>query len=145
MASLSPQLDVQQTLTLSQADILQLNTVPFVAISGVSGFGFVFRSANINYRYKNAAFTNVSNTLSFKIKPVTGSPILVSNSLGADNFLGLTQNTNFNFIPANPFTPLPTNLNGADLIFMIEGADPLGGDAASQISIILKYDILQLA
>ena len=145
MPEVSPQLGISQTLSLAQADILTLNSEPFIVIPGASGFVNVFQSAMVNYRYKTAIFTNIDNLLSFKIVPTMGDPVVVSNSLGAENFLGIEQSTTLTFVPANPYTALFDSMDNAPLVFTIGDSDPIGGSVDSVVSIIITYAIFQLS
>jgi hypothetical protein len=140
----SPQQDIKQTLKLTQAQILTLHSSPFIIIPAEVGFVNVFNRATLSYIYKNNPFTNVDNLLSFVLIPSVGSPVTVSNSLDATNILGITQNTNISFDPANPYAALMDSSTNAAIALTIGGSDPIGGDPASMIAISFTYSIFQL-
>lgn len=140
----SPQQDITQTLRLTRAQILTLNTNPFIIVPAEVGFVNVFNRATVSYVYKNTPFTNVDNLLSFVLIPQVGSPVTVSNSLNALNILGITQNTSISFVPANPYgVPFNSSANAA-IGFTIGGSNPVGGDIDSVLSISFTYSIFQL-
>lgn len=139
----SPQQTITQTLQLNQAQILTLNSSPFVLVPPEAGFINVFNRATLNYLYKNAPFTNVDNLMSFIIQP-TGGPIIVSNSLNGINILGITQNTGISFSPANPYSGLMSLSENAPIALTISGSDPIGGDPQSILAVSITYSVFQL-
>lgn len=144
MATVSPQLGITQTIIIPQAEILTLNTIPSVICPAEVGYINVFARAVLVYNYKNSLFTNVDNILSFYLVPTVGSPILVSNSLNGKNILGLDQNTNSTFVPANPYSPLMSASDNAPIVLKMEASNPTGGDPASTLSVLITYDIFEL-
>lgn len=144
MTIIVPQLNITQTLTLNQAQLLSLVS-GFEIAPAVAGHINIFERASLYYRYNNTVFTNVNNVLSFKLVPTTGSPIVVSNSLNAINILGLSQSTSIAFSPANPYSPLMSASANARLIFSIDTANILGGDPKSLLSITFTYSVLKLS
>jgi hypothetical protein len=144
MPVLSPQLGVVNTITLTQADIQQLNTVPKLIIPGNADYCSVLVRAQLIYQYRNTVFSNVNNLLNFYLVPSMGSPILISNSLNATNILGLAQGTSTAFIAANPYTPLMSTSSNSTIVLKIEGSDPTGGDPASTLSVQITFNIHQL-
>lgn len=144
MATVSPQLGITQTILIPRAEILTLNTVPAVICPAEVGYINVFTRAVLVYNYKNTVFTNVDNILSFYLVPTVGSPILISNSLNGKNILGLDQVTNSTFISANPYTPVMSASDNAPIVLQIADSNPIGGDPASTLSVIITYDIFEL-
>lgn len=140
----SPQQDITQTLRLTQAQILTLNSNPFIIVPAEAGFVNVFNRATLSYIYKNTPFTNVDNLLSFVLIPPVGSPVNVSNSLNALNILGITQSTSISFESANPYSSILSNSSNSPIALTISGSDPLGGDPGSSLSISFTYSIFQL-
>lgn len=140
----SPQQDITQTLRLTQAQILTLNSNPFIIVPAEAGFVNVFNRATLSYIYKNTPFTNVDNLLSFVLIPPVGSPVNVSNSLNALNILGITQSTSISFESANPYSAIMSNSSNSSIALTISGSDPTGGDAGSSLSISFTYSIYQL-
>lgn len=140
----SPQQGITQSLRLNQSDILTLNSSPFVIIPAEAGFVNVLTRASISYVYRTSVFTNVDNLLSFAILNAPGDTTLVSNSLNAQNILGIDQNTNVSFIPANPYSALITASENKPIVFKIGGSDPIGGDASSSILISFTYSIFEV-
>lgn len=140
----SPQQDITQTLRLTQAQILTLNSNPFIIVPAEAGFVNVFNRATLSYIYKNTPFTNVDNLLSFVLIPPVGSPVNVSNSLNALNILGITQSTSISFESANPYNAIMSNSSNSPIALTISGSDPLGGDPGSSLSISFTYSIFQL-
>ncbi len=145
MTIIVAQQNITQTLVLTQADLLALLS-GFTIAPAISGYINVFQKASISYRYNTAVFTNVNNVLSFKlVQSGGGSTIVVSNSLNAENILGLAQNTNVTFSPANPYSPLMSASDNAPLIFAIDTANILGGNAASTLALTYTYSVFQLS
>lgn len=145
MPTFSPQLGISQTIIIPQSEILTLNSVPAQICPAEPGYINVFVRASLIYNYRNSVFTNVNNILAFYLVPAgPGSPVLISNSLNAINILGLDQNTNTPFLAANPYTPLMSSSDNASIVLKIDGSDPVGGDPASVLSVIITYDIFQL-
>lgn len=144
MATVSPQLGITQTIVIPQAEILTLNSVPAIIVPAEPGYINVFERATLVYNYRNTVFTNVNNVLEFYLVPTVGSPILISNSLNASNILGIDQNTNSNFQPANPYTPLMSASANAPIVLKIAVADPLGGSAQSTLGVTITYNIFEL-
>lgn len=140
----SPQQDITQTLRLTQAQILTLNSNPFIIVPAEAGFVNVFNRATLSYIYKNTPFTNVDNLLSFVLIPPVGSPVNVSNSLNALNILGITQSTSISFESANPYSAIMSNSSNSPIALTISGSNPLGGDPGSSLSISFTYSIFQL-
>lgn len=140
----SPQQDITQTLRLTQAQILTLNSNPFIIVPAEAGFVNVFNRATLSYIYKNTPFTNVDNLLSFVLIPPVGSPVTVSNSLNALNILGITQNTSISFDPANPYAALMDSSANSAIALTLGGSDPTGGDPASVLAVSFTYSIFQL-
>lgn len=143
MATVSPQLGITQTIIIPQSEILTLNSVPAVICPPESGYINVFERAVLVYNFRNTIFSNVNNIISFYIQPTVGSPILVSNSLNGTNILGIDQNTNSNFLPANPYTPLMSASANAPIVLTIAGSNPTGGDPSSTLSVVITYNIFQ--
>ncbi len=141
MTIIVPQQNITQTLTLNQAQILTLNSSPFVIAPAVSNFINVFQKATISYRFGTTAFATVNNALSFKL--VSGSTTVVSNVLNGLNILGLSQSTSISFLPANPYMTVMDSSDNADLVFMIDTADPTLGDSTSSLSITFTYSVFQ--
>jgi len=141
MTIIVPQQNITQTLTMTQAQILTLNSVPFVIVPAVSNFINVFQKATISYRFGTTPFTNVNHVLSFQL--VAGSTSVVSNSLNGTNIIGLSQNSSISFTAANPYAPVMTSSDDAALVFTIDTSDPTGGDATSSLSITFTYSIFQ--
>lgn len=139
MTIIVAQRNITQTLTLSQADILALFSSRFVLAPAVSNFINVFEKASVSSRFNTTPFSTVNNVLTFKV----GSTI-VSNSLNGLNVLGLSQNTNVNFIPANPYASVMSSDVNSALTFGIDTANPTGGNSASSVIITFTYSILQL-
>lgn len=143
MATVSPQLNITNAITLTQSQILTLYSEPIVICAAEEGYINIFQSAMLMYSYKNAPFTDVNNILNFQLVPTVGDNILVSNSLGGSNILGLSQSSSISFIPANPYTSIMSTSSNAAIILTIAGNDPLGGDANSTLTVSVTYSILQ--
>src|ERR1700735_5537923 len=101
MATSSPQLGIVSTIALSQSGLTTLYSVGKLILPAQSGYINVFVRATLIYIYKNTVLSNVNNNLYFYYAP-GGPTVLCSNSLNALNYLGLAQNTNPSFDPANP-------------------------------------------
>ncbi len=144
MATVSPQLGITQTIIIPQSEILTLNSIPAPICPAESGYINVFERATLVYNYRNSIFTNVNNILAFYLVPTIGGPILISNSLNASNIIGLDQNANANFQPANPYTPLMSGSDNAPIVLQIAAADPTGGDPSSTLGVTITYNIFQL-
>lgn len=144
MATVSPQLGISQTIVIPQSEILTLNTVPAVICPAEPGYINVFERAVLVYSYRNSIFSNVNNILSFYLVPSVGSPILVSNSLNGQNILGIDQNTNSTFIPANPYTSLMSESANSPIVLKIAGSNPTGGDPLSTLAVVITYNIFEL-
>ncbi len=144
MATVSPQLSITQTIIIPQSEILTLNSIPAIMCPAEAGYINVFEKAILFYSYRNAVFTNVNNVLEFYLTPPLQTPILISNSLNGTNILGLDQNTNTSFIPANPYTPRMSSSYNAPIILKIDGSDPTGGSPQSTLSVAITYSIFQL-
>lgn len=138
MTIIVPQQNITQSFTLNQAQILALLS-GFVVAPATANFVYIFQRASVSYRYSATPFTNANNALSFKV-----NSRVVSNQLNAVNILALSQSTTVTFSPANPYpTILDSDVN-KDLIFAIDTANVLGGDANSTLSLNVTYGILQL-
>lgn len=144
MATVSPQLGITQTIIIPQSEILTLFSVPALICPAQVGYINVFERAVLVYNFRNTVFSNVNNVLSFYVQPTVGSPVLVSNSLNGTNIIGLDQNTNSNFIPANPYTQLMSTSTNAPLVLTIAASNPTGGDPLSTLSVVITYNIFQL-
>jgi len=156
MPSTSAQIQISTSIRLAQSDILTLNSVPIIIAPASTGFINVFEKATATYIYKNAPFTNVSNLIGFYLIPTqpdtTGgtipSPFLVSNSFGGQSVIGAAQGTSSSFVAANPYPGQMSklSLSNAALVFMIgqgiSGADPLGGDSGSMLTLSVVYSVL---
>ncbi len=140
--SSSPQLGLRTQIIYNQADIQSLFSSPKIILPVQSGYINVFVSASTQYVFKNTVFTNVDNVLEFYQEPTVGSPVLVSNSLNALNFLGLPQNSSLNFIAANPYSASMADMVDAPVILQMAGGDPIGGDPTSLMIVIVTYNLM---
>lgn len=140
----SPQQAITQSLRLNQAQILSLNSSPFVIVPAEPGYINILNRATLSYVYNTSPFTNVDNLLSFELLPEVGDPVLVSNSLSALNVLGISQSTSVSFAPANPYTPLMSDSANAPIVLTISGSDPIGGNVKSSLVVSFTYSIFQL-
>src|SRR5690242_19447961 len=100
MATSSRQLGLRTQIILNQADIQSLFSSPKNILPVQGWYINKFTSASASYIFKNTVFSSVNNVLEFYQVPTIGSPVLVSNSLNALNFMGLSQNGALNFIGA---------------------------------------------
>lgn len=139
MTIIVAQQNISQTLILNQAQLLNLLS-RYVLAPGISNYINVFLGATISCRFSSAPFSNTNNVLTFKV----GS-VIVSNSLNAQNILGLSQNSSATFIPANPYLSLMSAAAGQDLTFGIDTANITGGGSASSLAITFKYSVFQLS
>jgi hypothetical protein len=141
MPIMVPQQNITQTLVLNQAELLTLFSTGFTIAPALSNYINVFVGARISYRFSTTIFTNTNNLLSFQ--QGGGSPIIVSNSLNALNLLGLAQNTNATFVPANPYAPLMSSSDNLPLQMVMAGSDILGGDSGSSLAVTFTYSVFQ--
>lgn len=139
MTIIVAQQNITQTLSLNQAQLLTLLS-RYILAPGVSNFINVFLGATITSRFSSTPFSNTNNVLTFKV----GS-VIVSNSLNAQNILGLTQNISATFIPANPYSSLMSSAAGEDLTFGIDTSNITGGSSGSSLTITFKYSVFQLS
>lgn len=140
----SPQQRITQSLRLNHKDILTLNSSPFIIVPAEVGFVNILTRASLSYIYRDAVFTNVDDLLSFVLLQEDGTSVLVSNSLNALNILGIDQNTNITFSPANPYSPLLSSSTNAPLALRIGGSDPMGGSIGSSLLVSFTYDVYEL-
>jgi hypothetical protein len=153
MPSNSAKIQVVSSIRVSQSDILALNTTPVVISAASVGFITLFEKATVMYNYKSTPFTNVSNLVSFKLVPtqpdsaggVIPPPLVVSTIFGGQNILGSSQSVSSTFVAADPYPGKmgALSMSNAALVFIIDGANPTGGDSASSLMISATYSILE--
>ena len=120
------------SLTISSADVLQLNSTPLTIVNGISGMVIVPISAILKSTYNSATY---ATNLGIFLRHTGSSSPITENS----NKLGFTSNIINQFTLRND-TDEDQLISGANLEVFVDSGNPTAGD--SDITVFVNYRLI---